>query len=286
MSDMINSGQFAAAFTPQLDTLMNIMYGSNPTDSTICSLTGAYLYRRGYVDDALRVMQETADRYPDSFDAAFNHCLLLYYSEEWETLTQKASEALLRFPNRLQLLQIRSIAFYQKKEYDNALADNAKIVELAPKDSAYCLNAYSSMGDLYHLKGDTKKAYSCYDKALKINPNYSAVLNNYAYYLSEEVTAMGTKIPAPNNKYLKKALKMSRKTIEQEPDNATYLDTYAWILHQTGMDIEAKAHFKHAMLYGGKESGVILGHYAEVLQTLGEKDLAEVYFKMAKNFND
>ena len=95
-------------------------------------------------------------------------------------------------------------------------------------------------------------------------------MNNYAYYLSEE------------GKNLKKAYRMSKKAIAKNPDNATYLDTFGWILHLMHKDLEAKPFFKHAMLYGGKDSAVILLHYAEVLDRLGEKDLAEVYRSQAK----
>jgi hypothetical protein len=35
------------------------------------------------------------------------------------------------------------------------------------------------------------------------------------------------------------------------------------------------------MLYGGKDSAVILDHYAEVLEALGEDDMAKVYRKQA-----
>ena len=86
-------------------------------------------------------------------------------------------------------------------------------------------------------------------------------------------------------KNLKKAYTMSKKTVEAEPDNATYLDTFAWILHLQGKDLEAKPFFKHAMLYGGKDSAVMLDHYAEVLYALGEYDLARSYWNQAKNKN-
>ena len=79
---------------------------------------------------------------------------------------------------------------------------------------------------------------------------------------------------------------MSRKTIESEPDNATYLDTYGWILHLQGKDAEAKPVFKHAMLYGGKESPVMLAHYAEVLYKLKEYDLAKHYWMQAIKINN
>ena len=78
---------------------------------------------------------------------------------------------------------------------------------------------------------------------------------------------------------------MSRITIEKEPDNSTYLDTFAWILHLQGKDLEAKPFFKQAMIYGGKESVTVLDHYAEVLYALGEYELAKVYWDMAKKQN-
>ena len=74
---------------------------------------------------------------------------------------------------------------------------------------------------------------------------------------------------------------MSRKTVEAEPDNATYLDTFGWILYLRGELTEAKSFFKNAMLHGGKESAVILDHYAEVLYALKEYDLAFVYWNLA-----
>ena len=148
---------------------------------------------------------------------------------------------------------------------------------MAAGDSAKTLSALSSMGDVYHMMGNAPMAYKCYDRALKINPDYAPVLNNYAYYLSEE---------GGGSKDLKKAYKMSKKTIEQEPDNATYLDTFAWILHLQGKDLEAKPFFKHAMLYGGKESKTILLHYCTVLENLGEKDLAKVYKGMADKITE
>ncbi len=76
---------------------------------------------------------------------------------------------------------------------------------------------------------------------------------------------------------------MSRITIEKQPDNPTYLDTYAWILHLMGRDTEAKPYFKHALLYGGKDNSELLSHYAAVLEALGEKDLSSYYKSLAES---
>lgn len=278
MQELLGSGQFFQTFAPQIDTLMTELYNSNPTDSTITGLSAAYFYQTGQVDKALGVYETIIEEYPDDMSAAFNLCLIYYYAQDWDNVINHTSAAIQRFEKPLDFLQIRGIAFWQLKEYDSSMEDYLSMLALAPKDSAVKLNCYTAMGDLYHLKGDSKQAYKCYDKALRVNPDHAPVLNNYAYYLSEKYTQPLKRPDAT----LRKAMQMSLKTIQQEPDNPTYVDTYAWLLHLVGRDVEAKAMFKHAMLYGGKESGTILEHYATVLSTLGETDLANVYFKQAK----
>ena len=278
MQDMLGSGQFVQVFAPQIDSLMTEMYLSSPADSTVTGLTAAYYYQTGQVDKALEVYETMMEANPDDAGAAFNHCLIYYYSQDWDNVINNATVAIQRFDMPLDFLQLRGIAFWQLKEYESSMEDYRTMLALAPKDSAVALNSYTAMGDLYHIFGDTKQAYKCYDKALRIDPDYAPVLNNYAYYLTEGYDQPRKRPDAT----LRKAMQMSLKTIQQEPDNPTYVDTYAWLLHLVGRDVEAKAMFKHAMLYGGKENGTILEHYATVLQTLGENDLANVYFKQAK----
>lgn len=278
MQDMLGSGQFVQVFAPQIDSLMTEMYLSSPTDSTVTGLTAAYYYQTGQIDKALEVYETIMENNPDDAGAAFNHCLIYYYSQDWDNVINHATTAIQRFDMPLDFLQLRGIAFWQLKEYESSMEDYRTMLALAPKDSAVALSSYTAMGDLYHIFGDTKQAYKCYDKALRINPDYAPVLNNYAYYLTEGYDQPRKRPDAT----LRKAMQMSLKTIQQEPDNPTYVDTYAWLLHLVGRDVEAKAMFKHAMLYGGKENGTILEHYATVLQTLGENDLANVYFKQAK----
>jgi tetratricopeptide (TPR) repeat protein len=195
------------------------------------------------------------------------------YAEMWDDLAAEGRKAFETFPNEPAFLEYASIGDYNLERYDEVMALCDKVLEVAPRDSSRTLRAWSTKGDLYHNAGDFKKAYKAYDKALKINPDYEYVLNNYAYYLSVE------------GKNLKKAYEMSKKTIEKEPNNATYLDTFGWIVYLQGRPMEAKPFFKRAMLYGGKDSAVILDHYAEVLFALKEYDMAFVYWSLAKQKN-
>lgn len=161
-----------------------------------------------------------------------------------------------------------------KDNWDGVLEQCRDIVAIAGPagDKENLVKAYSTMGDVIHEQdGDEKTTFRMYELALKVDPEYAPVLNNYAYYLSVK------------GRKLKKALKMSAVTVEKEPDNATYLDTYGWILHLLGRDAEAKPYFKHALIYGGRDSQVILEHYSEVLRVLGENDLADYYKRLSGN---
>ena len=266
--------KFVSSFMPQLDTIMSKALEIHPKDSMLLQTAAVYYYSTDRKDKAKEYFKANMESWPESFSAAADYVEFLMYAEDWESLSEEGRAAFGRFPQETGFLEMASVGDYNLKEYDKVLDICTKVLEVAPNDSSKTLRAWSTMGDIYHQLGEDKKAYKAYDKALKINPDYVYVLNNYAYYLSMQ------------GKKLKKAYSMSKKTIEAEPDNATYLDTFGWILYLQGKPLEAKPFFKHAMLYGGKDSVVIMDHYAEVLYALKEYDLAMVYWNMALKKND
>ena len=266
--------QFVRSFLPRLDAVVEKTLEVHPSDSTVLQLAGVYYFstdRKQKAGEAFRINAET---FPESMSASVSYVEYLMYAELWEELSREGRQAFARFPSETTFLEMASVGDYNLKEFDKVLEICDKVIEVAPNDSSKTLRAWSTKGDVYYQKGERKKAYKSYEKALKINPDYVYVLNNYAYYLSME------------GKKLKKAYAMSKKTVEAEPDNSTYLDTFGWILYLQGKALEAKPFFKRAMLYGGKESPVVMDHYAEVLYALGEHDLAFVYWDMAKRKNN
>lgn len=265
---------FIRRFMPQIDTTMMKLSQAHPGDSLVYNIRGLYYLYTGRGKDALVQFRERVDTYPESYDAAATFVEFLMYEQMWDELSAEGRKAFERFPEETAFLEMASMGDYNLEKYDKVLEICDKILEVAPADSSKTLRAWSTKGDVYHILGENKKAYKAYDKALKINPDYIYVLNNYAYYLSVE------------GKKLKKAYQMSRKTVEAEPDNATYLDTFGWILYLRGDLLEAKSFFKNAMLHGGKDSAVILDHYAEVLYALKEYDLAFVYWNLALQKDD
>ena len=254
------------------DGMVGRLVERHPSDTTALSTAGGYYYATGQLDKGVECFKKAADLYPESLNQTVSCVQILTMAERWEEVRDRCIAAFDRF-QELGFMEYLNSANYYLKDYDAVIRNCRYLIAREPNNTEIVKSSWAQIGDMHHLMGDTKSAYKAYDKALKIDPDYALVLNNYAYYLSEE------------GKQLKKALAMSKKTVEAEPDNATYLDTYGWILHLLGRDKDAKPYFKHAMLYGGKESAVQLDHYAEVLYALGEYDLAQVYWSQAKSKN-
>ncbi len=265
--------QFIQAFEPQLDNIMECLLTAHPTDSLSISGSAAYFSQTGKLDKAEVLYEKNYSLYPQSYSTTFEYISLLYYLEDWNRLIPITFKSLEYFPNDLDLLEILAICYWRIDDLDKTIKVYDLMVEELDKDKnaeeQRWLYVYTSLGDLYNAKDNTKKAYSYYKKALKIDPEYNPLLNNYAYALAKD------------EKKLTQALKMSAKTISDEPDNPTYLDTFAYILYLMGEYETAKEKLKHAMLYGGRESAAIMDHYADILFALGDYDLAFMYWEDA-----
>jgi tetratricopeptide (TPR) repeat protein len=155
------------------------------------------------------------------------------------------------------------IAYYQKKEYQQALATFHAGIALIPKENPGLLSDfYGQLGDTYFRIGEADKAFEAYEEALKYNDRNIGVLNNYAYYLSLL------------KKDLTKAERMSALAIKMEPDNATYIDTYAWVFFVQGNYLLAKMYIERALSKDETNNAELTDHYGDILYMCGEKEKA------------
>lgn len=103
--------------------------------------------------------------------------------------------------------------------------------------SLYCI-----LGDLNYKAGKAEDGFEEYEKSLYFLYDNSLTLNNFAYFLSEE------------GNDLDKAETMSRKAMELNPNNPTYIDTYAWILYKLGEYQKALEYMEKALELAGEEA--------------------------------
>lgn len=166
----------------------------------------------------------------------------------------------------------RGITLFQLGNYKDALLTYKAALPFIPKEQPNLKSDfYSQIADVYYKLDQRDSAFINYELALAANPKNIMVMNNYAYYLSLEKSE------------LKKAEKMSAKTVELEPKNSTYLDTYAWILYEQKSYSLAKFYIEKAVdnLPKGDESSVIYEHYGDILFMNNEDAKALIMWQKA-----
>ena len=197
-------------------------------------------------------------------------------ADDKDAVFRYASEALLYLPQMPELYFYKGLSLYMsgsKQEsidiYKEGLAKRD-----ADTDPAIVAAIFTAVGDTYHELGMTKECYEAYDSALVYDPYKLDVLNNYSYFLSLE------------NRDLLRALEMSGKTISAEPDNQTYLDTYAWILFKLKRYEEAKAYAEKILSLDVELSYEVLHHIGDIFAKCGNIEKAVFYWEKALEAGD
>ncbi|MHB1279591.1 MAG: tetratricopeptide repeat protein, partial [Bacteroidia bacterium] len=134
------------------------------------------------------------------------------------------------------------------------------------------LQFYILLGDAYHNLNDHVASDKAFNQALELDPENSYVLNNYAWYLCLRKTE------------LEKAKTMSAKTLEMEPNSASFLDTYGWILYQMDDANGALTYIAKALALS-PESPDILEHMGDILHKLNRDTEAKKYWEKALGLN-
>ncbi len=206
---------------------------------------------------------------PDNTDARMQLIQLAFQEEDFQQVLQYTQDALVAEVKTPQIYFYRGIAAQQEKLIETAKEAYEQGILITPDTEPLKSQMLGSLGDVHYEMKDAKQAFGYYEAALSLNEHNVLVLNNYAYYLSEEDTL------------LNKAENMSAKCIELEPGNPTYLDTYAWILYKRNNNILAKFYMEKAIHNSVIKSDVLLDHYADILYANDDKIKAEEYWKMA-----
>jgi pentatricopeptide repeat protein len=279
LSDKVEYFSFAVQFWSQIryrdkvENLFPLLAKNNSGAWAFKQFYAAFLMQTERQKQAMEIVNEELQQNIKNVDAWNLKISMLYYAHDLENTLSALDSAVLYSRNKYTLLMQKSSVLYEMKRYKEAISILENLLK-SKENEKNKKEILSILGDLYHAAGNKKEAYKVYQKVLDFDTINVGILNNYAYYLSED------------NKDLKKALVMSKKTIDAQPENATFLDTYAWILHKLGRDEEAKPVFRRAMTFGGRESAVILDHYGDVLFALKEYDVAILYWEDALSKKD
>ncbi len=248
---------------------------SKPSDPFLIKLYGQYLFFTHEPDSGIYQYKRLIRS--DSADRETWNTIVVYYVQQNNTdsMQHYTQKALQQYPEEVNYLYLRSVAFQQQQDYDSAAIMIRETLAHYQKDSGYFFplaQVYASMGDVCYFLKEYAASDSAFDYSLKLDPENATTLNNYSYYLSER------------KERLDDAEKMSAKSLKLRPEEATFLDTYGWIQYQKGNYKEAKKYIEKAVRLTDKTQpdGALYEHLGDVELQLGNRRKALSYWKTAK----
>ena len=253
----------------EIATIGTTFINAYPEKSAGYNLVGTLYYMQ---KDYLKAKEfyVNAVKYGDTEYATLAQLAMCYgILEDYKGTIEYTNRAIALYPDQPYLYQLNAVGHLMLNDYENALMTLEKGRRFVA-DQSLMLTFDTNIADCYYKLKNKEKLYETYNKILAYDPDNVYVLNNYAYYLSLD------------EKDLERALEMSAKTIKAEPKNATYLDTYAWILYKLGRYEEAKKYMEKVFKYDKKPQGVNYEHLGDILFKLGDTKNAVKNWKKAK----
>ena len=254
----------------RVDSLFAEMLEQYPQEEPVHRLFGMYLSSRKDFSRAEEQYAIAADLAPTNPENWLQLIGLYLYQEKYAEVIRVGKRAIQYVPDQKDIYMYVAVASAQTKSYDEALSMLETGLNYVEENDAGTKSFfYGQMGDVYHSAGDKEKSYEMYEKALSYNASNIPVLNNYSYFLAME------------GQDLDKAERLSAQTVKAEPDNATYLDTYAWIFFKQGNYSLARIYLQNALDKTKEPSAELFEHYGDILFMLGEVDEAVTYWQKA-----
>jgi tetratricopeptide (TPR) repeat protein len=138
-----------------------------------------------------------------------------------------------------------------------AIARLERAREINPKD----MGALAQLALIYDQMKKYEESDRLYEEGLRMDSTYHLILNNYGYSLADRGVQ------------LDRALGMSQRAIEAQPENSSYLDTYGWVHFRLGNYDQAERYILKAIEHGDA-SAVVHEHLGDVYYMQGRQQEA------------
>lgn len=256
----------------QVLSLFNKVLTVDKPSPEIAELRAAYMEIKKMPQDSVNAAyNKVLDIAPDNAQARLQLVQNLWNQKKYDEVISMTDQAQAYNPEEMVFYYFGGMAHYMKGDEDATLVTFRKALGQVNEKSSPDLvsDLYMIMGDILNKKGEEKESFAAYDSCLQWKDNNIPALNNYAYYMS-----LG-------GKDLQKAEQMSYKTIKAEPKNATYLDTYAWILFMEERYQESKIYIDQAInnLDSTENNNTVLEHVGDIYAMNGMTDQAVEYWQ-------
>ncbi len=286
LQSYISDVQRDSTYTPRLVAAFDTLLARPQQDAQVLIMKAAYqVYSKQPQEALCQTMRQVLEVEPGN-ETALRELLQYYAEQNDEKGVEDISRRGLNYhPEEIAYAYYLGMALAEQKK----LTDAADVLQQGLRvrtefvSERLVSNVFGVLGDIYYQQGKETEAFAAYDSALVYMEDNIMCLNNYAYYLSLK------------GEQLDRAEEMSYRTIRQEPENITYLDTYAWILFMKGDYAHARTYMDKVvdpkltdeeLLSNERLLGNLIEHAGDVYANCGEQETALRLWKLAKQKDD
>ncbi len=260
--------------TDHIYRYVQLLLEKYPGDLSVRTLNADFLKRENKLEECKKELEFIISKEKNNYLVWEELMLLSNQLGDTAAMKSEGLECLNYFPNESLPYMMISLPMLIEGNYAKATGYLQKGLELAPDKSFIKSQLYAYLGECYYKQDSIEIAFSMFDSAIAINPNDIMTLNNYSYYLSLR------------NERLNQAEKMISTALSADPNNATFLDTYAWVLFKLKNYSLARFYMRSAIENTEKPSGVLYEHYGDILYMNGDKEEALKMWKKALELGD
>lgn len=272
MRNVVSRSEEAGGDSAKVLQLFHRLLAQKQKTSDIAEMYVAYMSLKKMPQDSIVAgLRLVLDISPDNKGARMELIKELWGKADNDEMISICKPAIEYNPDEMVFYYFLGVVYVQQGRDDLALDVLRKGLAQATDSSepAFVSDMYSYIGEILHEQGKVEEAFAAFDSCLQWKDDNVECLNNYAYFISEY------------GGDLSKAEQMSYKTIKAEPQNCSFLDTYAWILFQEKRYSEAQIYIEQALANDSTDSCVLLEHAGDIYIMLGQEDKALDYWRRA-----
>lgn len=271
---MLNNPKEVNIYFQQIKEHLLLLKDNYPDKKEAHTLFADYLIRMNQLEEAETELEKIIQNFNVN-PVVWEQLLSIYsYQNNYEKLYTVSRTAIDSFPEHTLFYLFNGISGNQLKKYNEALESLKSGLKIIDNNPDLEIDFYTFLAETYNELEAYDKSDYYFDLVIQNDSNNLYVFNNYAYYLSLR------------EEKLEYAEQLSRKTIEAEPDNFTYLDTYAWILFKQEKYQDALYYIKRAYDSGGFENPVIVEHFGDIQYYSGNTDQALKLWELSKDLGN
>ena len=269
LSYYLSEEKYVTNYSSELSEVIEAFTQTNPEESDLRLIAADFYIQTRTYDLAYSHLKDYLKLNRGTYNIYMQTIMLANASSLDDELVEITDRALEMYPDSADIKFFRGVGLYQKEDFEELIDNFENVSTDSFSNLEYASQTKMLVAEAYYRIGDYPKSDSLFEALIQEVPENYMVLNNFSYYLAER------------GERLTKAKEWSYKTVKNNPDNSTFLDTYAWVLYKLEAYEEAEKYILSALDKGGENDPEVNEHAGDIQGALDSYEIAQSYYLKA-----